>query len=431
MQPLLTSTDVRIPVGRYRWRICALLFFATTINYLDRQVLGLLAPQLQEALGWSELDYGRIVTAFQAAYALGFLGMGTLMDRLGTRLGYAVAVGIWSLAAMAHALARNALGFSFARFALGLGEAGNFPAALKTVAEWFPKRERALAVGIFNAGANVGAIVAPLTVPYIALTWGWPWAFLLTGALGLLWLGFWWQSYRPPADHPRLTSPELAYIRQDPPDPAVRVSWRQLAGERRAWAFALAKFLTDPVWWFYLYWLPKFLFETHGLTLDQIGWPLVVIYVVSDLGSIAGGWFSSFLLHRGWSVNAARKLTLLLCALAVLPIGLVARTDDLWTAVALISLATAAHQAWSANLFTLTTDLFPRPAVGSVVGMGGMAGAIGGMGVATAAGWILETTGSYFWLFGAASLAYLIGLALIQLCVPTVPPQPRPLPFNP
>ncbi|WP_081604625.1 MFS transporter [Nafulsella turpanensis] len=409
-------------VGGYRWRICALLFFATTINYVDRQVLGILAPQLQEDLGWTEIEYGYIVTTFQFAYAIGFLLMGNIMDKFGTRKGFSFAIVLWSLAAMLHAVARSAFGFGAARFGLGLGEAGNFPAAIKTVSEWFPKKERSLAIGIFNSGANVGAILAPLSVPFIALQWGWEWAFILTGALGFIWLIFWLKTYKRPEEHPTLTKDELAYIQSGVPEKEKKVPWLKLFPHRQTWAFAVAKFITDPVWWFYLYWLPKYLNTSHGLTLDKIGLPLIVIYVFSDLGSIGGGWLSSFLMRKGWSVNLARKTTMFVCALAVTPIFFASQTSDLWIAVGLISLATAAHQGWSANLFTLVSDMFPKQAVGSVVGIGGMAGAIGGMIVATAAGYLLSATGSYMLLFIIASVSYLLALLIIQLLAPKLAP---------
>ncbi len=409
-------------LGTYRWRICALLFFATTINYIDRQVLGILAPQLQEEMAWSELDYGYIVTAFQFAYALGFLLMGHIMDKFGTAKGFSFAIVLWSLAAMLHAVARSVAGFGLARFGLGIGEAGNFPAAIKTVSEWFPKKERSLAIGIFNSGANIGAIVAPLTVPFIALYWGWEWAFIITGSLGFVWLVFWLKIYKRPEVHPKLSKAELAYIQSDDQGKEEKIPWIKLFPYRQTWAFALGKFMTDPIWWFYLYWLPKYLNTTHGLTLDKIGLPLVAIYVFSDLGSIAGGWLSSFLIKRGWSVNKARKFTMLVCALAVTPIFFASLTANLWVAVALISLATAAHQGWSANLFTLVSDLFPRQAVGSVVGIGGMAGAVGGMIVATAIGYILSVTGNYFSVFIIASAAYLLALLVIQFLTPKMIP---------
>ncbi len=405
-------------IGRYRWVICALLFFATTINYIDRQVLGILAPDLQHSIGWNEAEYGFIVTAFQLAYALGLVVSGGLMDRFGTRRGFSTAIMAWSVAAMGHALARSATGFGIARFALGLGEAGNFPAAIKTVAEWFPKKERALATGLFNSGSNVGAIVAPLTVPWIAINYGWQWAFIATGALGFIWLAVWLTLYHHPEEHLHVSKAELAYIQNDPPEPITKIPWLRLLPHRQTWAFALGKFLTDPIWWFYLYWLPKFLNKNYGLTLDKIGLPLVVIYIVADVGSIGGGWLSSTLIKRGWSVNAGRKTAMLICALGVTPIVFASQAATLWLAVGLISLATAAHQGWSANLFTMASDMFPRRAVGSVVGIGGMAGSVGGMLVASSAGLLLEWTGSYVPLFIIAGSVYLIALLIIQLLAP-------------
>ncbi|GAA0878532.1 MFS transporter [Algoriphagus jejuensis] len=415
--------DTAVKVGSFRWRICALLFFATTINYIDRQVLGILAPQLQSEMNWTEVQYGYIITAFQFAYALGFLIMGNIMDRFGARKGFSFAVVLWSFAAMLHAAASSALTFGFARFGLGIGEAGNFPAAIKTVSEWFPKKERSLAIGIFNSGANIGAIVAPLAVPFIALRFGWEWAFIITGALGFIWLAFWLATYKKPEDHPKITKAELDFIQSDSEEPVERIPWLKLFPHRQTWAFALAKFMTDPIWWFYLYWLPKYLNTSHGLTLDKIGLPLVAIYVLSDLGSVAGGWLSSFLINKGWSVNSARKTTMLICALAVLPIFFTSQTANLWIAVGLISLATAAHQGWSANLFTLVSDMFPKNAVGSVVGIGGMCGAVGGMLIATATGYLLDKTESYVPLFIISSVSYLLALLLIQVLAPKLKPM--------
>lgn len=409
-------------LGRYRWTICALLFFAATINYIDRQVLGILAAdeKFQAAIGWNEAEYGYVNTVFQAAYALGMLLVGRLMDRIGTRKGFSLAIIFWSVAAMAHSLATSALGFAAARFALGLGEAGNFPAAIKTVAEWFPKKERALATGIFNSGTNIGAIFAPLTVPLIAAAYGWQWAFIMTGALGFIWLVFWLTMYRPPQEHPRLSRTELAHIQSDPPEPMTKIPWARLLPHRQTWAFAIGKFLTDPIWWFYLFWLPKFLNKTYGLTLTKIGLPLIIIYIVADVGSIAGGWLSSFLIKRGWKINSARKTTMLICALCVVPIVFASSVSNLWVAVALISLAAAAHQGWSANLFTMSSDMFPRRAVGSVVGIGGMAGAIGGMLFTAIAGNVLQWTGSYLPLFIAAGSGYVLALVLIQFLSPNL-----------
>jgi MFS transporter, ACS family, aldohexuronate transporter len=345
-----------------------------------------------------------------------------MLDRMGTRLGYALAIVLWSIAAMGHALARSAFGFGAWRFLLGLGESANFPAAIKTVAEWFPKRERAFATGIFNAGTNVGAVIAPAVVPFIALRYSWPWAFVLTGALGFAWLVVWWVFYRPPESQPRLSRAEFAYIRSDAEEPAVRVPWVRLAAYRQTWAFAAGKFMTDPIWWFYLYWLGKFLNEKHGLTLGRLGPPLIAIYLIADFGSIGGGWLSSFLIKRGWSINAARKTTMLVCALCVVPVVFATQVSSLWTAVVLIGLAASAHQGWSANMFTLASDMFPRPAVGSVVGFGGMAGAVGGMFIATAVGQLLQVTGSYVPVFLLAGATYLLALAVIHVLVPRLEP---------
>ena len=421
-EPTSPDTAPAGRVGHYRWVICALIFFATTINYIDRQVLGILAPDLQGIIGWNEKEYGFIVTAFQAAYAASLLLTGWLIDRIGTRTGYSLSIIFWSIAAMGHALARSALGFGVWRGLLGFGEGGNFPTAIKTVAEWFPKKERAFATGLFNSGTNVGAIVAPLIVPWIAINWGWQWAFILTGALGFLWLLLWLPLYRRPEDHPRLSKQELAYIRSDPPEPSVRIPWVRLFPHRQTWAFVLGKFMTDPIWWFYLFWLPKFLHTNYGLTLDRMGPPLVVIYLVSDAGSIAGGWLSSFLIRRGWSINAARKTTMLICALCVVPIMFAWKATDMWVAVGFIGLATAAHQAWSANIFTIASDMFPRQAVGSIVGLGGMGGAIGGMYMATAAGFLLHLTGSYHVLFIVAGSAYLAALLVVHSLAPRLKP---------
>ena len=406
----------------WRWTVCALLFFATTINYVHRQVFSILAPDLQRAIGWNEVEYSRIVIAFQGAYAIGLAFAGRFLDRFGTRLGYAVVLIFWSIAAMAHAAAGSVLGFASARFALGLGEAGNFPAAVKTVAEWFPRKERALATGIFNAGSNVGAILAPLAVSWTALHWGWRWAFVVTGAVGFLWLIFWLLLYHPPEEHPRLTAGEFAHIRSDPPDAQAVVPWVELVFLRQSWAFALGKFITDPVWWFYLFWLPKFLNAHYGLTLDRIGPPLVVVYVLADVGSIAGGWLSSWLLERGWSVNAARKTAMLACALSATPVIFASRASNMWVAVAFFGLATAAHQGWSVNLFTLTSDMFPKHAVASVVGFGGTFGGVGGMLVSALAGYLLQWKGSYIPLFMMAGSTYLSALLVIHLLAPKLAP---------
>ncbi len=416
------KTKTMSRVGHFRWLICALLLFGVTKNYMDRQVLGVLKTTLQHDLGWNEIDYGNLVFAFQAAYAVGILLMGRLIDRIGTRLGYAVTMVFWSLASMAHALGGSLISFMAARSALGLGESAVFPASIKSVAEWFPKKERALATGIFNAGSNLGAMITPLVVPWITIHWGWRWAFVIMGALGFLWLIFWLLLYRKPEEHPRLSKAELDYIRSDPQPPVVKISWARLIPHRQTWAFIVAKFMTDPIWWFYLFWVPDFLQRKHGLALMQIGVPIMVIYVVSDFGSIAGGWLSSWLIARGSSVNVARKSTMLLCALCVVPMMFALHIQSTWTAVLVIALAAAAHQGFSANLFTLTSDMFPAQAVGSVVGMGGMAGAIGGMLIAKIVGYTLQWTGSYMIPFLMAGLAYLLGLAAIQLLAPRLEP---------
>lgn len=409
-------------MSHFRWVVCALLFFASTINYMDRQVLGILAPYLQHIIGWNEIQYGYIVTAFQAAYAIGLLLMGRLIDRVGTRIGYAIAIAIWSLAAMSHALARTAFEFAEARFALGFGESGNFPAAIKAVAEWFPQKERALATGLFNSGTNVGAVVAPIVVPFITLRFSWRWAFVFTSFLSATWLAFWLALYRIPQRQRRVSKAELEFIYQDPPEQTVRIPWSRLLRYRQTWAFVLGKFMTDPIWWFFLFWLPKFLNSSHGITLAKIGPPLVAIYVAADVGSIAGGWLSSSLIRRGWGVNRARKTAMLGCALAVVPIVFAARAKDLWTAVSLIGLATAAHQGWSANLFTTVSDMFPRSAVASVIGIGGFGGALGGMFIADFTGHLLQWTHSYVPMFIIAGSAYLAALLLIQLLAPRLEP---------
>jgi ACS family hexuronate transporter-like MFS transporter len=416
------AAPAAVAVGHFRWVICGLLFFATTINYLDRQVLGILAPVLQHSIGWNEIEYGYIVTAFQAAYAIGLLAMGPFLDRVGTRFGYALAVVVWSLAGMGAALARSAFGFGLARFALGLGESANFPAAIKSVAEWFPRRERALATGIFNAGTNVGAVVAPLTVPWIAVNFGWQWAFIATGLTGFLWLIVWLVVYRQPETHPRVSRAELALILGDAEEPLRRVPWARLLPHRQTWAFAIAKFMTDPIWWFYLFWVPKFLNERHGLTLLKLGPPLVAIYLIADVGSVGGGWLSSNLIKRGFTVNRARKTAMLVCALCVTPIALAPWASGPWSAALLVGLAAAAHQGWSANVFTLVSDMFPRHAVASVVGIGGMAGAVGGMLIATATGYLLQWTGSYVPVFALAAATYLVALGIVHLLAPRLEP---------
>ena len=414
------QTDVAVSpqVGRFRWVIVALLFAATAINYVDRQMIGLLKPTLEQEFGWSETTYADIVFYFQLAYAVGYIVFGNVVDRIGARTGYAIAFLIWTAAHMLHGAARSAVQFAMVRFLLGIGESGNFPAGIKAVTEWFPKKERAFATGIFNAGANVGAVITPLIVPVLTLTYGWQAAFVITGAGSLIWLVAWLALYRRPRESRHVSEAEIAYIESDPADSAAKVPWSRLLKVKETWAFAIGKFLTDPIWWMFLFWTPDFLVKRHGLDLKTFGPPLVVIYLVSDFGSIAGGWMSSKLIHRGWSINAARKTTMLICAFAVTPIFFAQYVDDLWTAVAIISLATAAHQAWSANLYTLPGDTFPRKAVGSVIGIGGTAGAVGGMLFALYIGQILERVGSYGLIFVVAGSVYLMALALIHLLMP-------------
>jgi ACS family hexuronate transporter-like MFS transporter len=406
----------------FRWIICAVLFFGVTKNYMDRQILGVLKTTLQQDLGWSEVDYGNIVFAFQTFYAIGMLLGGRLVDRHGTRITYALAMVFWSLASMAHAAMSSVFGFQAARAALGLGESSVFPCSIKAVAEWFPKKDRAFATGIFNAGTNVGAILTPLLIPWITVHFGWRWGFIITGAVGFLWLIFWLALYRRPEEHPRCTPWELAYIRSDPQESMERVPWLRLLRYRQMWAFAIAKFLTDPVWWFYLFWIPDFLQRKHGLSLTQVAVPIMAIYIISDVGSVVGGWLSSWMIKRGSSINAARKSTMLLCGLCVLPVVLAYYAGSLWTAVLLIGLAAAAHQGFSANLFTLSSDMFPSRAVGSVVGIGGMGGAIGGMFVAQIVGHVLQWTGSYLIPFLIAAPVYLVAVGIIQLLAPRLEP---------
>lgn len=432
-------------VGNFRWVICALLFFAATINYMDRQIIAVLKPTLQTEFNWSEIDYGWIVFSFQSAYAIGLLFVGRLMDKIGTKKGFSLSVVVWSISAIGHAivipiglfvlpvilwftssigyttttvLSASVIGFIIARFALGIGESGNWPASVKTVAEWFPKKERALATGLFNSGINIGALATPLVVPIIVAKWGWQEAFVFTGLIGFIWLVFWLIFYRRPEEHPRLSKEEFAYIQSDPQQLPIKISWRKLFPYRQTWAFAVGKFLTDPIWYMFLFWLPDFLKKQHGLDLKSFGIPLAVIYIISDMGSIAGGYLSSTLIKRGWTINKSRKIAMLVCALSVVPIVFASMTSKLWVAVLLIGLATAAHQGWSANLFTLTSDMFPKQAIGSVVGIGGMAGAVGGMLIAPLIGFILDKTGNYFLIFVIAASAYLTAFLFIQLLTP-------------
>jgi MFS transporter, ACS family, hexuronate transporter len=405
-------------VGRLRWSVCAMLFYATTLNYMDRQVLGILAPTLQHTIGWTEAQYGYIIGAFQAAYAVGLMLAGRMVDKLGTRIGYAIVMGLWSLAAMSHALARTTLEFGIARMFLGFGESGNFPAAIKTTAEWFPQRERSLATGIFNSGSNVGAILAPAIVPWITLRFGWRPAFLSTGIFSTAWIIWWLIRYRTPAEHARLTKRESDYIHSDLIPATPRIPWTSLLTLRQTWAFSLGKFLTDPIWWFYLYWLPKFFASRFNLQLAQLALPLIVVYNVSAIGSIAGGWLPTFLSSHGMRIARARAASMLACACLVVPIALIGRLPSEWMAIGVLSVAAAAHQGWSANLFTTVSDMFPQSSVGAVAGIGGTAGSVGGVLFALGTGWLLQLTHSYTLLFVVSGSAYMVALLFILVLAP-------------
>ena len=390
---------------RVRYGILALLFFGTTINYIDRQVIGLLKPTLEKEFNWTETDYSNIVMAFSAAYAIGLLGFGRWIDKIGTKLGYSVSVFFWSIAAVAHAFAKSTFGFGLARVGLGLAEAGNFPAAIKSVAEWFPKKERALATGIFNSGANVGAVVAPIMVPAILGAYGWQEAFVITGAIGFIWLIFRWKYYETPARHKKISKEEFDYIHSDNEvvlETEAPVKWITLFKIKQTWAFIFGKLLTDPVWWFFLFWLPSYFAETFNLDLKKPSLPLVLVYTATTIGSIGGGFLSSYLIKKGWNVQRARKTTMFIIAICVLPIMLAQFTQNIWVAVGLISLAAAAHQAWSANIFTTVSDYFPKKDISSVVGIGGMAGSVGGILFPLAIGMILD----HFKLLGNITAGY-------------------------
>jgi len=426
-------------IGRYRWTICSLLFFATTINYLDRAVISLLKSTLTDQLHWNDGDYANVEIAFKVSYAIGLFGAGRLIDKLGTKIGYALATGIWSLAAVGHALTKTVFGFGVARSILGVSEAGNFPAAIKTVAEWFPRKERALATGIFNSGANVGAIIAPLTVPYIAAHWGWQWAFVITGSLGFIWLIFWFRMYEIPTRHKKMTAGELEYINSDPettPKEKVRelppVSWVKLLGYRQTWAFSIGKLLTDPIWWFYLFWLPDFLESQYGLKGTAVSLPVALVYSMSTIGSIWGGWLPMNFINKGWPNFKARKTSMFIYALLVLPIVLAqaAGSINMWLAVVVIGIAASAHQAWSANIFTTVSDMFPKRATATVTGIGGMAGAVGGILLSAAVQKnmfvyyrsIHKIETAYYIMFGVCGGAYLLAWLIMHFLVPKMTP---------
>jgi ACS family hexuronate transporter-like MFS transporter len=415
----------------FRWIICGLLFYATTVNYIDRGVFGVIAPTLQDPkvhlktpVGrWNDAEFGYINAAWPAAYAIGFLFMGRMIDAVGTRIGYAIAVSFWTLAAASHGLARTWVQFSICRFFLGLGEAGNFPAAIKTTAEWFPQSQRATATGIFNAGSNVGAILAPLLVPAVMYRWDWPQVFLITPILAIIWIILWLSIYRTPAEHPRVNREELELIQADPIYIAEKpVPWRELLPHRQTWAIMVGKFLTDPIWWFYLFWSGKFFHDKFDVQLKGLAGPLILIYVMADFGSIAGGWFSSMLMRRGWTANAARKTAMFTCALLVLPVCVAPVVNYMWTAAALIGLAAAAHQGFSANIFTLTSDMFPKRAVGSVVGLVGLCGAVGGILMNAGSGLIKQATGSYLIMFCIAGTVYMAAMIILHLLAPRLTP---------
>jgi ACS family hexuronate transporter-like MFS transporter len=409
------------PIGNIRWQICALLFFSTAINYIDRQILGILKPQLSHDLMWSEHDYANIVATFQCTYAFGYLFGGRLIDRFGAKKGLSIASIFWSIACAAHGVVRSAFGFCCARFGLGLAEGCNFPAAIKTVSEWFPIKERALATGIFNSACNVGAIICPLTIPWIAVHAGWPFAFFVTGALGLIWVVAWVVLYDNPEMHPGLKEEEREYIEQERNTHGeTSVPWASLLGLKTSWAYMLANIFATPVWWFYLFWIPDFLHKKFLLTLEQTGFYTSVIYGISIAGSIFGGWFAEFLIEHGWSLNASRKMSLLVPAVCVLPICVAASVSNIWISVAVVGLAAAAHQAWSANLYTFVSDVTPKKSVSSVVGLGGFTSGIASMIVAQVVGFVLTATNSYVPLFAWASTMYILSLLIIHILVPKI-----------
>ncbi len=417
-------------LGNYRWTIVVLLFFATTINYLDRQVVGLLKPTLEHQFKWTEIDYSYIVIAFSTAYALGLLFFGNLIDKIGTKLGYTISIVVWSIAAMLHAVVKSTFGFGVVRASLGLGESGNFPAAVKAVTEWFPKKERAFATGIFNCGANIGAVVAPVMVPWILGVYGWQMAFIITGAIGFIWLVFWRLLYEIPSKHKKLTAPEYEYIHSDTDEQAVKsseakIKWIKLFGIRQTWVFVIGKFLTDPIWWFFLFWLPSYFSSTFKIDLSKPSLPLVIVYSATTIGSIGGGYLSSWFIKKGWPVFKARKTAMFIFALCVLPIFAARFSTNVWQAVALISLAAAAHQAWSANIYTIASDMFPKRAISSIIGIGGMAGSVGGILFPMLIGYILENyklagniTAGYNIIFSICGCAYLLAWILMHLICP-------------
>jgi ACS family hexuronate transporter-like MFS transporter len=420
----LSPGERRVHVGNVRWTICAMLFVATTINYMDRQVLSILKPTLQHSIGLSEQGYGDIVAIFQVAYAVGLLGAGRMIDKLGSRVGYSLIMAVWSLAALAHAAVSTVFGFGVARVALGLGEAGNFPAAIKTVADWFPKRERSLATGIFNSGATAGAIICPLTIPWITIHYGWHAAFLFTGLLGLPWVIWWFFYYRKPSDHPTLTGEEMRHIYEDNADQMAGASipWFKLLTYPQTWGICLGKGLTDPIWWFYLFWIPGYLDTKFHVDLKNLGLPIIVVYIASTIGGIVGGWLPAAFERLGMMGAKARYGAMFVCALFSLPMLFASHVNNMWVAVALLSMATAGHQGWSANVYTTASDVFPRSVVGSVIGIAGMVGSVLGTLLSVYAGRILQLTGSYNTLFLVAGSAYMIAFICLQIFAPGLRP---------
>jgi ACS family hexuronate transporter-like MFS transporter len=414
--------QVRPLTSQYRWYICALLFFATVIAYVDRGVLGYLKDTLQHVIGWDNVQYGYILASFKVAYAIGLVGAGWFTDWLGTRKGLAIAIVLWSVAAMSPGAATSVLTFGFAMFFLGIGEAANFPACIKTVAEWFPKGERALATGLFNSGANIGNVLVPLLVPLLVVAFTWRGAFVAAGATGFIWLACWLLMYDKPENHRSVSAAELAHIQSDPGERLERVPWLRLFPCKETWVFAIAKFLSDPIWWFYTFWLPGYLQETFHLNISQNRWPVMVAFGLSAIGSVGGGYLSGALLKRGRSLNVARKSALLICAVAILPVLYAPFSKNLWVVVGLTGLAMAAHQGWSANLFTVASDLFPKAAVASVVGIGGMVGAIGGALFDVFTGHVLKWTGSYIPVFAICGSSYFVALVIVHLMTPKYTP---------
>lgn len=418
-------------IGKYRWAICALLFFATTINYLDRAIISLVKEYLDEEFKWSKSDYANVTVAFQLSYALAMVFVGRLIDRLGTKLGYALSLISWSIAAIAHFFVGSNFGFYLARIGLGITESGNFPAAIKTVSEWFPKKERAFATGILNSGANIGAVIAPLIVPFIALAYGWRLTFVIVGAAGLLWLVFWFWLYETPKRQKRLSAAEYNYIHSDLDEQAAEAEkpmhWRAALGYRQSWAYALGKFLTDGIWWFYLFWLPDFLKEQYQLSKTALALPVATVYILATVGSVAGGWLPMYFIGKGWPVFRARKTAMFLYACCALPVLLaqVAGSYNMWYAILVIGFATGAHQAWSANIYTTVSDALPKSAVGFVIGFGGMTGTLGAVMVSKVAGWLFDyykglghiETG-YYIMFLVSGLAYLTAWTGMHILVP-------------